>query len=263
MIKNNPLFGVGLDSYGDYYRATRSLAATLRRGPSTVSNAAHNVFVDIAATSGIFALLAYLLIIFLGFRAAIKISKRDKSFNPFFISIIVTWVGYLVQSIISINNIALGIWGWVLPGLLISIEKWSNNSPYKPLKPKKSLEFGGMAMVIGLTIGAVIGFIPFNADANFRHSIESRNADLIYKAATKWPTDCARVLYAARIFDQNKIKDKALSLARVAVKINPRSFDAWMYLYQSPNTSGSEKREILDRLKTLDPHNPDLVKLNG
>ena len=70
MFKSHPWFGVGLDAYGDYYRAERTLAATLRRGPSTVSNAAHNVFIDIAATAGIFALLAYLAVIFIGMRAA-------------------------------------------------------------------------------------------------------------------------------------------------------------------------------------------------
>ena len=50
MFKSHPWFGVGLDSFGDYYRSSRTLEATLRRGPSTVSNAAHNVFIDIAAT---------------------------------------------------------------------------------------------------------------------------------------------------------------------------------------------------------------------
>ncbi|MFZ9751667.1 MAG: O-antigen ligase family protein, partial [Candidatus Nanopelagicales bacterium] len=58
MIKNFPLFGVGLDSYRDWYRASRTEAATLRRGPDTVSNAAHNVFLDIGATAGVVALLA-------------------------------------------------------------------------------------------------------------------------------------------------------------------------------------------------------------
>ena len=75
MIKNHPWFGVGLDSYGDWYRASRTLAATIRRGPSTVSNAAHNVFIDIGATAGIFALIAYLAVVFLGFQAMRSIGK--------------------------------------------------------------------------------------------------------------------------------------------------------------------------------------------
>jgi hypothetical protein len=45
------------------------------------------------------------------------------------------------------------------------------------------------------------------------------------------------------------------------VKLNPRNFDGWNYLYNATSVSGNEKREILDRLKALDPHNPDLKKL--
>ena len=110
-------------------------------------------------------------------------------------------------------------------------------------------------------IGGVIGFFPFNADANFRHSVEASSADLINTAADKWPQTPDRLLYAAKIFDQNKMSDKALKLARDAAKLNPRNFDAWYYIYNAPSTSGNEKREILDRLKALDPHNPDLAKL--
>ena len=260
MFKNHPWFGVGLDSFGDYYRVSRTVEATLRRGPSTVSNAAHNVFIDIAATAGIFALLAYLAVIAVGMRAAWKISKRSNNFDPFFVSIFVAWVGYLVQSVISINNIALGIWGWVLPGMLVAIDRWQREEKIV-YKKSNATDFTGMAMIAGLAVGGVVGFLPFNSDATFRNAIESGDANKVYAAATKWPTDVARLMYAAQVFDQNKMQDKAVSLAREAVKLNPRSFDAWNYLYNSPSVTGNEKREILDRLKALDPNNPDLKKL--
>ncbi|MEN9736251.1 MAG: hypothetical protein RL129_961 [Actinomycetota bacterium] len=266
MFKKNPLFGVGLDSYGDWYRASRTLAATVRRGPSTVSNAAHNVYIDIASTAGIFALLAYLAVIFLGLRAAYKIAKRTTDFDPFFVGIFVSWVGYLIQSAISINNIALGIWGWVLPGVLISIERWGGessktNQNKQSVKVKGATDFSGMGIVAGLILGGVIGFLPFNSDANFRHALESGNPDNIYKAALKSPTDAARILYAAQIFDKNKMPDKAIVLARETIKLNPRNFDGWNYLYNVSSVSGNEKSEILDRLKALDPNNSDLKKL--
>jgi O-antigen ligase len=260
MFKSHPWFGVGLDSYGDYYRATRTLEATLRRGPSTVSNAAHNVFIDIAATAGIFALLAYLAVIAVGMRAAWRISKRSNTFDPFFVSVFVAWIGYLVQSVISINNIALGIWGWVLPGLLVAIDRWQTEEK-SVVKKSKSTDFTGMAMVGGIVIGGVIGFLPFNADATFRNALESGDPNKIYAAATKWPMDASRLNYAVQVFDQNKMQDKAVALARESVKLNPRNFDGWTYLYNSPSVSGNEKREILDRLKALDPHNPDLKML--
>jgi hypothetical protein len=174
-----------------------------------------------------------------------------------------------VQSAISINNIALGIWGWVLPGIVISMERWRREpgkieSVIKKQKKaivKGATDFSGMGLIAGLILGGTIGFLPFNSDANFRHALESGDGNNIEPAAKRWPTDAARLNYAAQIFDQNKLPDKAVELARDTVKLNPRNFDGWNYLYNSPLVSGDEKSEILDRLKVLDPHNPDLKKL--
>ena len=154
-------FGVGPDSYGDWYRASRTLAATVRRGPSTVSNAAHNVFLDIAATSGIFALLAYFAVIFLGFRAAYRITKRSNEFNPLFVGTFVAWVGYLIQSAISINNIALAIWGWVLPGFLIAMDRWASEpKEVKEVKAVKKIKSAKQNKSLGPLFN--IGNLYFN-----------------------------------------------------------------------------------------------------
>jgi O-antigen ligase len=59
MTVDHPIFGVGMDSYGDWYRRSRTLAATLRRGPDTTSNAAHNVFLDISSYGGFPLLIVY------------------------------------------------------------------------------------------------------------------------------------------------------------------------------------------------------------
>ena len=115
-------------------------------------------------------------------------------------------------------------------------------------------------MIIGLIIGAVIGYIPFNADSSFRYSIESGNPDKIYITAKKWPRDTIRMLYAAQIFRSNQVEDKAVELARLAIKENPRSFESWKFLYNSPNINLIEKNEIFHRLKQLDPNNKFLKK---
>jgi O-antigen ligase len=266
MFKKHPYFGVGLDSYGDWYRASRTLAATVRRGPSTVSNAAHNVYIDIAATAGIFALIAYLAVIFLGFRAAYKIAKRTTEFDPFFVGIFVAWVGYLIQSAISINNIALGIWGWVLPGVLISMERWGIESkkpiPNKPItKVKVATDFSGMGLIGGVIVGGILGFFPFNADANFRNALESGDKARISIAALKFPRDYSRMNYAAQIFEQNKLIESAVTIARVSVKYNKRNYDALNFLYRSGKITAEDRKKILNRMLALDPHNPDLKKL--
>lgn len=79
MSLDNPIFGVGLDSYGDWYRFARTEAAALRRGPDVTSNSAHNVFLDISSNGGFLLLTTYLLIFGLIFRSAIRVLKNHEN----------------------------------------------------------------------------------------------------------------------------------------------------------------------------------------
>ena len=60
MFIHHPVFGVGLDRYGAYFRQYRDITQVSRRGPSIVADAAHSVPLQIAATGGIFVALAFL-----------------------------------------------------------------------------------------------------------------------------------------------------------------------------------------------------------
>jgi hypothetical protein len=54
MGMDHPLNGIGMDAYGDWYRRARSeQAATVMPGPKTITNAAHNVVIDIFAYGGL------------------------------------------------------------------------------------------------------------------------------------------------------------------------------------------------------------------
>jgi O-antigen ligase len=116
MTVDNPIFGVGLDSYGDWYRRSRTIEATLRRGPDVTSNAAHNVFLDISAYGGFPLVLIYIALMVLVIVSAVKVIKRSQGFNAGFVGLVAGWVAFQAQSIISINQIGLALWGWVLSG---------------------------------------------------------------------------------------------------------------------------------------------------
>ena len=63
MFLHHPFFGVGLDRYGAYFRQYRDATQTLRRGPMTVADAAHDVPLQLAATGGILVLLSFLALV--------------------------------------------------------------------------------------------------------------------------------------------------------------------------------------------------------
>jgi O-antigen ligase len=98
----------------------------LRRGPDVTSNAAHNVFLDISAYGGFPLLLIYLALMVLVVISAVKVLKRSQGFNAGFVGLVAGWVAFQAQSIISINQIGLALWGWVWSGLIIGYEMFRN-----------------------------------------------------------------------------------------------------------------------------------------
>lgn len=269
MFKEHPFFGIGLDSFGDWYRYYRSEAATLRSGPGTVTNTAHNVFIDLASTSGIFTLIAYLAILVLALITFIKLVRNNNKYDPFLIGIFVAWIAYLIQSAISINNLGLAIFGWTLPGLIFASKRWTNEYQNKDrgkklVDPSRvALDFSSMAMILGITIGGVVGFLPFNADANFKHALSSMDANAINVAAKKWPQTSVRFNLTSSIFQQNadKVPELELSVARLAVKYNDKNFDSWNSLYLAKKATARERQQALEMMRWLDPQNRQLDTL--
>ena len=124
MFKSHPWFGVGLDRYGAYFRQYRDATQSLRRGPDIVSNAAHNVPIQLAATGGIFVLIAFLAItVFIGWRGVVAL-RNTTGLNQIVVATFFgAWVTYEAQSMISIDNVGIAIWGWILGGIVVALSR--------------------------------------------------------------------------------------------------------------------------------------------
>jgi len=124
MFKSHPWFGVGLDRYGAYFRQYRDATQSLRRGPDIVSNAAHNVPIQLAATGGIFVLLAFLSItVFIGWRGIVGLRNTTGMNQIVVATFFGAWVTYEAQSMISIDNVGIAIWGWILGGIVVALSR--------------------------------------------------------------------------------------------------------------------------------------------
>jgi O-antigen ligase len=270
MTLDHPFTGVGLDSYGGWYRASRTLAATLRRGPDMTSNAAHNVFLDLSSNGGFPLLIAYLLIVGLTVISAIRVMRRTTGFDVIHVALFGAWVAYLAQSAISLNQLGLAVWGWILSGALIAYEINSRvllEAPTLNRKTKvrvrrnnamqRSTPAATVAMFSGLAVGLALGMPPFLVDAKFRASLTSRSDTVIERAVTTWPIDGLRLVQASFLMKSSKLDSQALVLAKRAAKYDSRSYEAWMQIYSSTIATGAEKAEARAHMKFLDPHNPN------
>ena len=266
MTVENPIFGVGLDSYGDWYRRSRTIEATLRRGPDATSNAAHNVFLDISSYGGFPLALFYIALMVLVAFSAVKVIKRAHGFNAGFVGLVAGWVAFQAQSIISINQIGLALWGWVLSGLIIGYEintRGGNVVAEKKLgsggtKPVETSAATPVAMFIGLTIGALVGAPPYLASVKYKSALETSNPQVIQDAAYIWPLDASRMIQVAMTLNENRIEDQGLKVALDTVERFPDNYLAWSTLSLMKQATEEQREEALVQMKRLDPLNPNL-----
>lgn len=266
MTVENPIFGVGLDSYGEWYRRSRTIEATLRRGPEVTSNAAHNVFLDISAYGGFPLLLIYIVIVVLVLISAVRVLKRSQGFNAGFVGMFAGWVAFQAQSIISINQIGLAIWGWVLSGLIIGYEintrdgeSVSDQKPSrKSAKPIQSSAGTPLAMFIGLVVGVLVGMPPYAASAKYKGALETSNPTVIQEAAYIWPVESSRMIQVANTLNQNKFEKEALEVAVDATERFENDFGVWATLSSMALATDQQKKQAFEEMKRLDPLNPEL-----
>jgi hypothetical protein len=277
MGSEHPLTGVGFDSYGDWYRRARDTQALVMPGPNTVTNAAHNVPFDVFAFGGWPLFSIYIAILLLSVIAIIKVTIRTKAYDGVFVTLTTAWVCYQLQSIISINQIGLAVWGWLFGGALIAYEvatrpksdavedkSQSKGTKIRVVKNKQSETIFSSTLIAG--IGAVIGLLiacpPYSADSKWRSALTSQNVQKVEEALTPGylnPVNSYKYASAVQLLESSKLSDLALKYAKIAVEFNPNHFDSWKMLYFISKSSPEDKALALANMKRLDPNNANVL----
>jgi hypothetical protein len=122
MFRNYPLTGVGFDHYGYYFKELRSVEYPLRYGFDITSTNAHNTFLQMFSTGGLFLGLSYLLLAISTLVLGLKL-VRDSDSNQRVLSLglLSAWIAFQAQSVISIDNIGISVWGWLLTGAIFGL----------------------------------------------------------------------------------------------------------------------------------------------
>lgn len=276
MGSDHPLTGVGFDTYGDWYRRARDTQALILPGPNITTNAAHNVPFDVFAFGGWPLFASYLAILALSAIAIVKVTVRTRKYDGVFVTLTTAWVCYQLQSIISINQIGLAIWGWLFGGALIAYERATR--PNKPVdqvtagkpsagrvvKKKEAEAVFSSTLIAG--IGAVIGLIiacpPYSADSKWRAALTSQNLQKVEEALAPGylnPSNSYKYANAVQLLESSKLFDLAYKYAKIGVEFNPDHFDSWKMFYFISKTSAGEKAIALENMKRLDPNNPNVL----
>jgi len=278
MGSDHPLTGVGFDTYGDWYRRVRDTQALVLPGPNITTNAAHNVPFDVFAFGGWPLFITYIAILSLTVIAIVKVTLRAKKYDAIFVTLTTAWACYQLQSIISINQIGLAVWGWLFGGALIAYEiATRSNSESENTETNKGKSIQGrsskarqseriFSSTLLAGIGAVVGLLlaapPYSADAKWRSALASQDVQKVEAALVPGylnPQNSYKYTNAVQLFESSKLYDLAYKYALIGVDFNPNNFDSWKVLYLITNSTAEDKARAMENLKRLDPNNPNVL----
>ena len=278
MGMGNPITGVGIDSYGIYYRTFRELSATVAPGINVGTDTAHNVYIDIFSGTGFPGLILYILINGAVLHAAINHLRKHQSFDSSFLALFLCWVGYQLQSIASINQLGLAVWGWLFGGLIIAYTRsYSQGEVHEKRVKAKSgnsekankeqlgqlLDASTSLKIIGgAVIGLLIALPPFVSDVKMKglFAKDAVTSEEIVAFAQSWPVDNLRLNKAIVALANGTENDKARDLALFGTSKFPNDYASWWALDLLTREDVPDKEAIRIKLHEIDPHNPAYYK---
>ena len=122
MFKDSPLTGVGVDRYGAFFKQFREVGYPLKYGYEITSSNAHNTFIQIFAMAGFFAGIFYLSLVIYVFVSGLRLLKQcQPNEKTIVLGLLSAWLGFQAQSLISIDNLGISVWGWLLGGSILGL----------------------------------------------------------------------------------------------------------------------------------------------
>jgi O-antigen ligase len=273
MLRNHPFFGVGIDSYGLYFKEYREVRYPLTYGFEITSSNAHNTFIQFFATGGFFLGLAYLLLNGYILKQAIYGIRNLTGNNRMYLAAIFSaWIAFHAQSLISIDNIGISIWGWILGGSIVGLSVSATpteNGKEIFFQQKKNTINLSRVMTSGLSTLLVVILVAmlYRGETNFYKSSENVNLqdptsrnyfkELQLKAINTPLNDRTYSLFAASRLIQGGYVDEGLVEAKKIYLQNPRNLDALLLfaLTYEQLSNLPEAISYREKIVLLDPWN--------
>lgn len=296
MLQDKPFFGVGFDRYGAYFKEFREVGYPLAYGFNITSSNAHNVPIQIFSTTGVFTGIAYLAILgFILWRGVIGIRNKEGNERLLTASVFSAWLAYQAQSIISIDNIGISIWGWVLGGAVVGVSRQTTQvngeASKQPKRVPNNMDFNFKQIFISTTAVAVAltAVVPlYQAEKNMYETrarynpTVPENKTALYEYARKTLNsqllDPGYKITSGNYIAASGFANEGLDVLKEVIEIDPRNLDALNSLAEFNQQLGNLEEVNKYRLQIVqyDPFNAtnflqlgrnykslgDLVKMN-
>jgi O-antigen ligase len=252
-IKSHPFFGVGLDSFGDYFLKYRERATI-----NEFTDSAHNYFLDYAANAGLIFAILNLTLVLLTLYSFFKLQTVKGKFDGFLASLFSAFLVFQAQSLISPISIPLICWNMVISGSVIGLLSISDKS-INDVSINKILNFKISSLYTAL-LGVLLVFPYVNSDRLQLIAMNNGDGDLAIKVAKMYPESVVRYSVLTRaLLESGGLTQPALDLARSAVKFNPNAPALWALILINESAPISERQAAYEILLKLDPLNEELI----
>jgi O-antigen ligase len=171
MFRENPITGIGVDRYGAYFKQFREVSYSLKYGFDITSSNTHNTFIQFFATAGIVVGISYLSLNLYILYYGLKFVKSNNGENQkVVLALLSAWIGFQAQSLISIDNIGISVWGWLLGGAILGIsQNLSENREIKATTVQSGNKVNinllqPTASILALIPLIMLSFLLFNAE---------------------------------------------------------------------------------------------------
>jgi hypothetical protein len=274
MFKDHPVFGVGIDRFGEYYR---QYAVQNQVVQGQITDNAHSVYMQLLSTGGLILFIPYLALIayatFIGAKALLRANGNKKLLIA---GVFAIWMGTLAVNFVAIDNLGVAIWFWITGGVLVGVSSDKAQQIVASEKVKKSAsrsrtvanasEFPYASLLAGaLGLSALLIFLPnLRASEEFKSlsantknlSANSYVAELNKQVLDNQSNPQNLILLADVALRQGEI-DLSYKISSRIGELDPRSFYG-QYLpalaYEATGKPG-EAISFREKLVVLDPWN--------
>lgn len=276
MLAEHPLGGIGPGRFTDHVRMFRSVdEAMFNPRLERVPGSAHNAPLQVFAEWGSLVGLAYVAVLVVVLVAMIReLTRRSEEHRLLYAGLAALWLGYLLQSLVSIDTAALIVLGWVSAGLVVAPQVGSRRGLALPWRPRtrsrRPLPVPARASVVGVVVAGLlaswVALLPLRADAasaggEIRVDGNGGDGPPATTGATELaPWESRYWLRLATVLMEEGEHEYVPSVVDQAYEVSPDSFQVVLNAARVAEASEQleKARDYYEKALVLEPHLPDL-----
>lgn len=268
MFKEHLFFGVGLDSFEDWYLVSRPLAAFQGGDLNEPADSAHNFLLEYGAVGGIaLFLFGVYLMTFVISRFTRVVSKAvsiPSELSCFESAFCFGSVAFLLQGLVSPQQIGILSWGFLLLGITLGYGETLVHNSQRATKGKSTIHnkanlqkssriFVSSSLTIFAVMALVVSVSPIVKERKMLSAQRTENIQYYVEAVGSFPKSAYYYRNGIRIMENAGFYAQSMVIAKNAVVEFPRNYSLLDSVTKLRIIDTTWKENLRHQLESLNP----------